>query len=72
MHPGLVRILKARAKSINEGQGIDWPTAEGLAFGSLLLEGKHLRLSGQDVERGTFSQRQRYFTTKKMKHNMYH
>ncbi|RGB41814.1 thiamine diphosphate-binding protein [Rhizophagus diaphanus] len=37
--------------------GIDWPTAEGLALGSLLLEGKHVRLSGQDVERGTFSQR---------------
>ncbi|PKC01989.1 hypothetical protein RhiirA5_381302 [Rhizophagus irregularis] len=47
----------ARAKAINEGQGIDWPTAEGLALGSLLLEGKHVRLSGQDVERGTFSQR---------------
>ncbi|CAB4382519.1 oxoglutarate dehydrogenase, E1 component [Rhizophagus irregularis] len=57
VHSGLVRILKARAKAINEGQGIDWPTAEGLAFGSLLLEGKHVRLSGQDVERGTFSQR---------------
>ena len=57
VHPGLARILKTRAKAINEGQGIDWPTAEGLAFGSLLLEGKHVRLSGQDVERGTFSQR---------------
>ncbi|CAB5202955.1 unnamed protein product [Rhizophagus irregularis] len=57
VHSGLVRILKARAKAINEGQGIDWPTAEGLALGSLLLEGKHVRLSGQDVERGTFSQR---------------
>jgi 2-oxoglutarate dehydrogenase E1 component len=57
VHSGFVRILKARSKAINEGQGIDWPTAEGLAFGSLLLEGKHVRLSGQDVERGTFSQR---------------
>ncbi|GES81362.1 2-oxoglutarate dehydrogenase complex E1 component mitochondrial precursor [Rhizophagus clarus] len=57
VHSGLVRILKARSKAINEGQGIDWPTAEGLAFGSLLLEDKHVRLSGQDVERGTFSQR---------------
>ena len=36
---------------------MDWATAEGLAFGSLLMEGKAVRLSGQDVERGTFSQR---------------
>ena len=36
---------------------MDWATAEQLAFGSLLLEGAHVRLSGQDVERGTFSQR---------------
>ncbi|CAI2171207.1 12311_t:CDS:2 [Funneliformis geosporum] len=57
VHPGLARILKTRSKAVNGGQGIDWPTAEGLAFGSLLLEGKHVRLSGQDVERGTFSQR---------------
>ncbi|CAG8487584.1 5643_t:CDS:2 [Funneliformis caledonium] len=57
VHPGLARILKTRSKAVNEGQGVDWPTAEGLAFGSLLLEGKHIRLSGQDVERGTFSQR---------------
>ncbi|RKP23464.1 Transketolase, pyrimidine binding domain-containing protein, partial [Syncephalis pseudoplumigaleata] len=56
-HPVLVKILKARAKSLDEGANIDWPTAESLAFGSLLLEGKHVRLSGQDVERGTFSQR---------------
>ena len=39
------------------GEGIDWATAEALAFGSLLAEGTHVRLSGQDVERGTFSQR---------------
>ncbi|CAG8579216.1 15798_t:CDS:2 [Cetraspora pellucida] len=57
IHPGLEKIFKARAKSIESGENIDWPTAEGLAFGSLLLEGKHIRLSGQDVERGTFSQR---------------
>ncbi|KAJ1908939.1 2-oxoglutarate dehydrogenase E1 component [Tieghemiomyces parasiticus] len=56
-HPVLAKILKARAKSLDEGANIDWPTAESLAFGSLLLEGKHVRLSGQDVERGTFSQR---------------
>ncbi|KAJ1971381.1 2-oxoglutarate dehydrogenase E1 component [Dimargaris xerosporica] len=56
-HPVLAKILKARAKALEEGSNIDWPTAESLAFGSLLLEGKHVRLSGQDVERGTFSHR---------------
>jgi 2-oxoglutarate dehydrogenase E1 component len=57
VHPNLARILKARRKTIDEGTNIDWATAEALAFGSLLMEGKHVRLSGQDVERGTFSQR---------------
>ncbi|KAI9136818.1 oxoglutarate dehydrogenase, E1 component [Paraphysoderma sedebokerense] len=56
-HPLLGRILKNRMKTIEDGEGIDWATAEGMAFGTLLLEGKHVRLSGQDVERGTFSQR---------------
>ena len=40
---------------IETGEGIDWAMAEALAFGSLLLEGHRVRLSGQDVERGTFS-----------------
>ena len=44
-------------KMIETGEGIDWAMAEALAFGSLLLEGHRVRLSGQDVERGTFSQR---------------
>jgi len=39
------------------GKNIDWATAEALAFGSLVDEGYHVRVSGQDVERGTFSQR---------------
>ena len=56
-HPNLARILKGRSKTIEEGDGIDWATAEAMAFGSLLAEGTHVRLSGQDVERGTFSQR---------------
>lgn len=44
-------------KSVEEEKGIDWATAEALAFGTLLLEGNHVRLTGQDVERGTFSHR---------------
>jgi 2-oxoglutarate dehydrogenase E1 component len=50
-------VLEARRKMIEEGRGIDWSLAEQLAFGSLLLEGFPVRLSGQDVQRGTFSQR---------------
>ncbi|KAI8915104.1 thiamine diphosphate-binding protein [Entophlyctis helioformis] len=57
VHSNLGRILKAREKSVMDGDGIDWATAESMAFGSLLAEGNHVRLSGQDVERGTFSQR---------------
>ncbi|KAI9342060.1 thiamine diphosphate-binding protein [Zopfochytrium polystomum] len=57
VHPNLAKILKAREKSIKDGDGIDWATAESMAFGSLLAENTHVRLSGQDVERGTFSQR---------------
>jgi 2-oxoglutarate dehydrogenase E1 component len=57
IHKGLSRILDTKKKTIESGIGIDMPTAEALAFGTLLLEGNHVRLSGQDVERGTFSQR---------------
>ncbi|KAG0644414.1 thiamine diphosphate-binding protein [Tuber brumale] len=57
VHKNLSRILSNRQKVVNEGSGIDWSTAEALAFGSLLMEGQHVRVSGQDVERGTFSQR---------------
>ncbi|KGG50492.1 hypothetical protein DI09_69p160, partial [Mitosporidium daphniae] len=57
IHKGLVKILQTRKLAIQSGSGIDMPTAEALAFGSLLLEGFNVRLSGQDVERGTFSQR---------------
>ncbi len=57
VHRTIQRFLDARAKAIETGQGIDWSTAEALAFGSLLLEGHPVRLSGQDSERGTFSQR---------------
>ncbi|KAF7716889.1 2-oxoglutarate dehydrogenase, E1 component family protein [Penicillium ucsense] len=57
LHRNLKRILANRKKSVEEGKNIDWATAEALAFGSLVDEGYHVRISGQDVERGTFSQR---------------
>ncbi|KAJ5659757.1 2-oxoglutarate dehydrogenase [Penicillium longicatenatum] len=57
LHKNLKRILANRKKAVDEGKGIDWATAEALAFGSLVNEGYHVRVSGQDVERGTFSQR---------------
>ncbi|KAH7915168.1 thiamine diphosphate-binding protein [Hygrophoropsis aurantiaca] len=56
-HRNLARILNARGTSVEAGNNIDWSTAEALAFGSLALEKIHIRVSGQDVERGTFSQR---------------
>ncbi|GAB1580192.1 2-oxoglutarate dehydrogenase E1 component [Phyllobacterium phragmitis] len=57
VHRTIQRFLDNRAKMIETGEGIDWATAEALAFGSLAIEGHPVRLSGQDVERGTFSQR---------------
>jgi len=57
VHRTIGRFLDARAKMIETGEGLDWATAEALAFGSLVVEGNPIRLSGQDVERGTFSQR---------------
>lgn len=56
-HPQIVKIFKARNEAIKSGAGIDWGTAEALAFATLIDEGNHVRLSGQDVERGTFSHR---------------
>jgi len=58
MHRTLKRIIKARADRIEKGADIDWGLAEHLAFGTLISEGHPVRLSGQDSERGTFSQRQ--------------
>ncbi|WEX09898.1 2-oxoglutarate dehydrogenase E1 component [Chelativorans sp. AA-79] len=57
VHRTIRRFLDNRKKMIETGEGIDWATAEALAFGSILLEGNPVRLSGQDSERGTFSQR---------------
>jgi 2-oxoglutarate dehydrogenase E1 component len=57
VHRTIQRFLDARQKAIETGEGIDWSTAEALAFCSLLLDGHPVRLSGQDSERGTFSSR---------------
>jgi 2-oxoglutarate dehydrogenase E1 component len=57
VHPKLVRQLEQRREAMGPGGGITWAHAEALAFGSLLTEGTPIRLTGQDVERGTFSQR---------------
>ncbi|MBF0110378.1 MAG: 2-oxoglutarate dehydrogenase E1 component [Magnetococcales bacterium] len=54
----IARQLRGKKEMMETGRGIDWATAEALAFGSLLLEGVAVRLSGQDCGRGTFSQRQ--------------
>lgn len=56
-HPKLKKILEKRVETLEQGQGIDWGFAEGLAFGSLVSQGVGVRLSGQDAGRGTFSQR---------------
>jgi 2-oxoglutarate dehydrogenase E1 component len=57
VHRTVQRFLENRAKAIENGVGLDWATGEALAFCTLLEEGHHVRLSGQDSERGTFSQR---------------
>jgi 2-oxoglutarate dehydrogenase E1 component len=57
LHPKLRRLLDQRARAHEPGVAIDWATAEALALGSLLDERVTVRLTGQDVERGTFSQR---------------
>ncbi|XP_061490980.1 2-oxoglutarate dehydrogenase-like, mitochondrial isoform X2 [Rhineura floridana] len=56
IHGGLSRILKGRLE-MTKNRVVDWALGEYMAFGSLLKEGIHVRLSGQDVERGTFSHR---------------
>jgi len=56
IHPGIKRILKSRNEMVEKNE-CDWALAEAIAFGSLLKDGTHVRLSGQDVERGTFSHR---------------
>ena len=56
IHRAMERIHKTRSEMVVKRE-CDWAMAEAFAFGSLLKDGVHVRLSGQDVERGTFSQR---------------
>jgi 2-oxoglutarate dehydrogenase E1 component len=57
LNPKIARQLEAKREMIETGRGVDWGTAEALAFGTLLAEGNGVRLSGQDCGRGTFSHR---------------
>jgi 2-oxoglutarate dehydrogenase E1 component len=57
INPKIKRLLDARLQAHRDGGPIDWGFGEALAFGSLLIEGTPVRLSGQDTERGTFSHR---------------
>jgi 2-oxoglutarate dehydrogenase E1 component len=57
VNPKIVRQLEAKRTMLETGNGIDWATGEALAFGTLLVEGHRVRLSGEDCQRGTFSQR---------------
>ncbi len=61
LHKTVRRMVSNKKKSLESGTDIDWATAEALAFGSLLVEGYPVRLSGQDCTRGTFSQRHSAF-----------
>ena len=56
-HPKLWRQLERRAQDFGPDKALDWGHAESLAFGSLLVEGIPIRLTGQDAQRGTFSHR---------------
>ncbi len=57
VNPKIARQLEAKRVMIESGEGIDWATGEALGFGTLLSEGFRVRLSGEDCQRGTFSQR---------------
>jgi 2-oxoglutarate dehydrogenase E1 component len=56
-HPKVLRMMEAREAMVVQGSDIDWGCGEALAFGSLVLEGTEVRVSGQDTRRGTFSHR---------------
>ncbi|MCZ2343952.1 MAG: 2-oxoglutarate dehydrogenase E1 component, partial [Bacteroidales bacterium] len=60
-HPTLKRIIDKRREDVKDRKSVDWGTAESLAYGSLVLEGHPVRLSGQDSRRGTFSHRHAHY-----------
>jgi len=71
VHKSIERILKNRQQMIKD-RTVDWALAEAIAFGSLLKNGIHVRLSGQDVERGTFSHRHHVlYNQEKMENSTY-
>ena len=71
LHKTVGRLLDAKSKMFKSGEGFDWATAEAIAFGSLMLEGFPVRLSGQDSTRGTFSQRHSGFVNQATEERYY-
>ncbi|AXC50839.1 2-oxoglutarate dehydrogenase E1 component [Paracoccus suum] len=71
IHKTVARLIEAKKAMFDSGNGFDWATAEALAFGSLLVEGHPVRLSGQDSTRGTFSQRHSAFIDQETEHRHY-
>ncbi|WP_422025555.1 2-oxoglutarate dehydrogenase E1 component [Roseovarius sp.] len=71
LHKTVSRLLDAKAKMFETGEGFDWATAESIAFGSLLTEGYPVRLAGQDSTRGTFSQRHSGFINQETEERYY-
>lgn len=62
IHPTIKKIMDERIRTVKENDHLDWATMQSLAFATLLNEGYGIRLSGQDVERGTFSHRHAYIS----------
>ncbi len=71
LHKTVLRLLSNKKQMLDSGTHIDWATGEAIAFGSLLLEGYPVRLSGQDCTRGTFSQRHSAFIDQKTEEKFY-
>src|SRR5467141_3520901 len=69
IHPKIAKLLEQRAEMGHGKRAVDYGFAEMLAFGSVLLEGSPVRLTGQDTERGTFSQRHAVLIDTKTEHN---
>ena len=69
LHPKIAKLLEQRAEMGHGKRAVDYGFAEMLAFGAILLEGNPVRLTGQDTERGTFSQRHSVLIDTKTEHN---